>query len=155
MLCRWAGLPGHPLQALPHPSRQSCARLAHTCSYRESKSTFPEAAQVSTRLRSASLNSSLGREGAFVLQSERKRLHKRGRLFQGRVDRNTGKNSWRPPFWFQAELKHSGSLSHRGLVQTVSGDSITLNRVRLESEYLVSQCGTLPRNCSISGGKQI
>jgi hypothetical protein len=53
-----------------------------------------------------------------------------------------------PPFGFRRERKHSGSLSHRGPVLTVSGDSITLNRVRLESEYLVSQCGTFPRNAA-------
>src|SRR5262245_26129571 len=82
--------------------------------------------------------------------------HKRGRLFRGRVDRRrAGKNSWLPPFWFQAGAQTFRLSQSPWACSTVSGDSITLHRVRLESEYLVSQCGTFPRNCSINGGEQI
>jgi hypothetical protein len=77
-----------------------------------------------------------------VLQSERKRPRKRGRLFRDRGDqRCADDNSWLLPF-LQAGGANMQALSVTVALQSLSVIAITLNRVRIKSECLVSQCGS-------------
>jgi hypothetical protein len=93
-----------------------------------------------------------------VLHSERKRPRKRGRLFQDRGDqRHAGNTSWRCSLsLFQAGAQTCRLSQSPWPVQPRAGDSLTLKRVRLESEYLVSRCGNHSPQCSTSlTGKRI